>query len=89
MKYLLEITNSQGSSIKIFQCESGDEEFKEYFSQFENLNKEIYSAKYENLRQYNGNHPIYGSVESFEQSNEVPFWYNRNTCVYSWIVEQK
>jgi hypothetical protein len=41
---------------------------------------------YDEVKELNGKHSIFGLIELFEQSGEVPQWYSRNTCRYSYSV---
>jgi hypothetical protein len=45
---------------------------------------ELKNISYEKVRELNGKHLIYGVVELFEQSDDVPEWYDRETTRYSW-----
>ena len=41
---------------------------------------------YPEVVELNGKHSIFGMVEWFEQSDECPEWYSRNTCHYTYAV---
>lgn len=47
----------------------------------------ILNLDYDGIRQLNGKHPIYGAIECFEQSEQTPDWYSRESARYSWISE--
>ena len=44
---------------------------------------ELKELSYKDIELLNGEHLIYGIVECFEQGDNVPEWYDRDTVIYS------
>jgi hypothetical protein len=50
------------------------------FETLENLT----DISFDEVKKLNGKHPIFGTIECFEQSGKRPTWYSRKTAKYSW-----
>ena len=63
--------------INISEIQEDGIEFPDgYWDDFDSLN-------FDQIDGMNGNHVSYGCLEIFEQSSNVPEWYDRNSCTYS------